>query len=125
LACVSAAGDASDAGDALTPILITMNPIRDCLWSRGLRQDEDEDENIMVHQRNPAYIDEQRFFEYISNVLILYVSPVRSHPELADESAGLLMDSPLPHTSEHLLQILDQNKTRSLRCVTLPCLALR
>jgi hypothetical protein len=104
LACVSA------AGDALTPMLITTNPIRDCLWSRSLRQDED----VMVRRRSPSYIDEQLFFKYISNVLIPYVSSVRSTPELADEPAVLLMDSALPHTSERVLRILDQNKIIAL-----------
>jgi hypothetical protein len=35
LACVSA------TGDALTPMLVTGNPIRECLWNRGVRPDED------------------------------------------------------------------------------------
>jgi hypothetical protein len=56
----------------------------------------------MVGQRNPAYIDEQLFFEHISNVLIPYISSVRSRPELTDEPAVLLMDSALPHTSERV-----------------------
>jgi hypothetical protein len=106
LACVSA------AGDTLTPMPMTRNPIRDCLWSHGLRQNEDED--VMVRQRNPAYIGEQLFFEYISNVLIPYVSSVRSRQELADEPAVLLMDPALPHTAERVLQILRQNKIIAL-----------
>jgi hypothetical protein len=68
----------------------------------------------MVYQRNLAYIDEQLFFEYISNVLIPHVSSVRSRPELADEPAVLLMDSALPQTSERVLQILGQNKIIAL-----------
>jgi hypothetical protein len=92
LACLSA------AGDALTPILITTNRIRDCVWSRCLRLDED----VMGRRRNPAYIDEQLFLNDISKVLIPYVSSVRSRPELADDLTVLLMDSALSHTWERV-----------------------
>jgi hypothetical protein len=93
LACVS------PAGDALTPMLITGNPILESLWSRGLRLDED----VMVRRRNPAYLDEELFHEYISTVLIPYVFSLRSRLELVDQAAVLLMDSALPHTSERIL----------------------
>jgi hypothetical protein len=69
----------------------------------------------MICQRNRAYIDEQLFFEYISNVLIPHVSSVRGRPELADEPAVWLMDSALPHTSERVPEIVDQNKIIALR----------
>jgi hypothetical protein len=47
LACVST------AGDAVTPMLITGNPILESLRSRGSRPNED----VMVPRRNPAYLD--------------------------------------------------------------------
>jgi hypothetical protein len=60
LACVST------AGDALTPMLITGNPMLKSLWNRGLRLDED----FMVRRRNTAYLDEEFLHEYISIVFI-------------------------------------------------------
>jgi hypothetical protein len=68
LACVSA------ASDALTPILVTGNSIRESLWNRGLHRDED----IVIRRRNPAYLDEALFYEYISGMFIPYVSTLRS-----------------------------------------------
>jgi hypothetical protein len=99
LACISA------AGDAMTPMLITSSPIRESLWSRGLRQNED----VMVRHRTPAYIDEELFFGYISDVFIPYVLAVRNRPELESEPAVLLMDSALPHVSARILQKLGEN----------------
>jgi hypothetical protein len=80
-------------------MLITRNPIIDSLRSLGLRQDED----VMIRRRNPADLNEALFYEYLSDVLILYVSSLRSIPELADQPEVLLMDSARPHTSEHIL----------------------
>jgi hypothetical protein len=79
----------------MTPLLITSRPFRDSLWSPGVRHNE----NVIVRQRNPGDVDEELFFEYISNVFIPSVGAVRSHPELETETAILLMDSALSHSS--------------------------
>jgi hypothetical protein len=92
----------SAVGNALTAMPITFSPIRDSLWSHSPRQDDD----VMVCRRSPAYINEDLFFEYISNVLIPSVTTVRSCPELESETAILLMDSALPHLSARVIQIL-------------------
>jgi hypothetical protein len=68
----------------------------------------------MLYRRNPAYLDEESFHEYISTVLIPYVSSLRSRLELVDQSAVLLMDSALPHTSEHILRSLGENNIIAL-----------
>jgi hypothetical protein len=104
LACVSA------AGDALTPMLATGNPIRESLWNRGLRSDE----AIVIRRRNPAYLDETLFYEYISGMFIPYVSTLRSRPEIAYQPAILLMDSALPHTSKRILRVLSENNVIAL-----------
>jgi hypothetical protein len=44
LACVSATGDATIS------LFISANPIRDSLWSWGVKQDED----VMVRRRTPG-----------------------------------------------------------------------
>jgi hypothetical protein len=91
-------------------MLITGNPILESLWSRGLSPDED----VMVRQRNPAYLNEELFHEYISAVLIPYVSSLSSRLELVDQAAVLLMDSALPYTSERILRSLSENNTIAL-----------
>jgi hypothetical protein len=100
LACVSA------AGDALTPMIISGPPIRDSLWSKGLRQNE----GAMIRQRHPAYINEELFFEYMLRAFVPYVTAFCDKPEFANQTAVLLMDSALPHVSERVLQLLGQNK---------------
>jgi hypothetical protein len=100
LACVSA------ASDALTPMIISGMPIGDSLWEQGLREDED----AMIRPRTPAYINGDLFYEYISTVLVPYVTNVRSNPDLANEPAVLLMDSACPHVSERVLRLLGENR---------------
>jgi hypothetical protein len=107
LACVSA------AGDAITPMLITTTSIHASLWSRGLRQNED----VMVRRRTPAYSDEELFFEYITGIFIPYVDAVRSRAGLGTETAILLMDSALPHTSSRILQALGE---KNIVAITFP-----
>jgi hypothetical protein len=104
MACVSA------AGDALTPMVISGPPIRDSLWALGLRRDED----VMVRQRNPAYISEELFFEYLTNVLVPYVAQLRNKSEFMNEPAVLLMDSALPHVSERVLRLLGQSRIMAI-----------
>jgi hypothetical protein len=74
LACVSA------VGDAMTPLLISANPIRDLVWSKRVPEDED----VMVRRRTPAYSHDELFFEHISSMFIPYVSSVCSRLESAD-----------------------------------------
>jgi hypothetical protein len=104
LACVSA------AGDALTPMIISGPVIRDSLWAMGLRQDED----AMVRRRNPAYVSEELFFEYVSDVVIPYVDSLRSQPQFENQPAILLMDSALPHVSERVLRLLGENMIKAV-----------
>jgi hypothetical protein len=99
LPCISA------AGDALTPLLITTSPMPDTLWSHGLRQDE----NALISHRSPPYITEELFYDYISTVLIPYVMAVRDRTGFQNETAVLLMDSAIPHTSECVRGILGEN----------------
>jgi hypothetical protein len=51
LACVSV------AEDVLMPMIISESPVRDSLWTKSLHQDED----VMVRQRNPAYVNKKIF----------------------------------------------------------------
>jgi hypothetical protein len=55
-------------------MLVIGNSIRESLWNRGLRLDED----VVIRRRNPAYLNETLFYEYISGVFIPYVSTLRS-----------------------------------------------
>jgi hypothetical protein len=87
LACVSA------TGDAITPLLITANPIHLSLWSNSFSENED----VMVRRRAPVYVNEDLFFEYISTVFIPYVVSVRNRPALVNQFTVLLMDSALLH----------------------------
>jgi hypothetical protein len=66
LACVGA------PGDSLTPMVTTLNPIANDIWSHGLRQNED----VMLPVRQPVYIDEALFSEYVSRAFLPYVKVV-------------------------------------------------
>jgi hypothetical protein len=68
----------------------------------------------MIRSRTPAYIDGDLFYEYISTVLVPYVTNVRSNPALANEPAVLLMDSAGPHVSERILKLLGENRIIAL-----------
>jgi hypothetical protein len=94
-------------------MLITSSPIRDSLWNHGLRQDED----VMLRRHTLADVNEELFFEYISEVFIPYVVAVRTRPELESETAILLMDSALPHVSAQILQKLGEN---NILAITFP-----
>jgi hypothetical protein len=86
-------------------MIIVGPPIPHSLWQQGLRQDQD----AMVRSRQPAYIDENLFHEYITDVFIPYVRNLRQRPEFAEETAVLLMESATPHGSERVLRILARN----------------
>jgi hypothetical protein len=77
LACPSA------AGDTLTPMVISGAPTPDFLGSQGLRQYED----VMSRHRQPAYVDENLFYEYISHVFVPYGRNIREKSEFANETA--------------------------------------
>jgi hypothetical protein len=83
LACVSA------AGDVLTPMVISGADIRDSIWRTGLQQNED----VPLRHRSPAYIDEDLFHEDLSEVLIPYVANLRENPFFGTETEVLLTDS--------------------------------
>jgi hypothetical protein len=100
LACVSA------VDDALTSMIISQAPVRDSLWIRSFRRDEE----AIVHQRNPAFIDEQLFYEYLSGVFIPYLANLRSHDICSQEIAICLMDSASMHVSERCLRLLGDNR---------------
>jgi hypothetical protein len=86
-------------------MIISVSPIPASLWAQGLRQGED----AMVRVKQPAYIDENIFFEYISQVLVPCVSNLREKPEFSNETAVLLMDLTSPYVSERVLQLLCPN----------------
>jgi hypothetical protein len=104
LACVSA------GGDALTPMVLTSSPIRDAIWSTGLREDED----VMIRFRNPAYMTEELFHDYLTSVFIPYIQHLRENPVFAHELGVLLMDSVGAHVSERNLRLLGENKIIAL-----------
>jgi hypothetical protein len=91
-------------------MIISVSPLPASLWAQGLREDED----AMLRVRQPSYINKNLFFEYISQVLIPYVSNLREKPELANETAVSLMDSASPHVPERMLQLLGLNKIMTI-----------
>jgi hypothetical protein len=93
-------------GDALTPIVITGAAIRDSTWRTELRQDQD----ALFRHRSPSYIDENSFYEHISQVLLLYVAKLRENLDFAYKTDILLMDSAPAHKSEQVLSTLGENK---------------
>jgi hypothetical protein len=68
----------------------------------------------MIRVRQLAYINENLFFEYISQVLASDASNLREKPEFANETVILPMDSASPHVSERLLQLLGRNKIKAI-----------
>jgi hypothetical protein len=96
----------SEVGDSLTFLIIIADPIPDSLWVNGLCEDED----AIVRHRSPPYIVESIFFEYITHVLVPYVTYVRTKPELAREYAIVLMNSASPHVSDRVLRALGKNR---------------
>jgi hypothetical protein len=74
-------------------MIISASPFPASLWAQGLRQDE----KAMIRVRQPAYIDENLFLEYISQFLIPDVFNLREKPEFANETVILLMNSGSPH----------------------------
>jgi hypothetical protein len=86
---------ASALGGTPIPLAVTEAPIRDALWRRGLRQDED----AMICQGALACITQELFYDYISTALILCVLAVRDRARLESEKAALPMVSVLPPTS--------------------------
>jgi hypothetical protein len=107
LACISA------NDDDLTLMLITSSPIRDSLWSHGLRQDED----VLVRRRIPADVNEKLFFEYISDMLISYVIAGKRCLDMESETAALLMDSAFPYVSARIIQKSGEN---NILAITFP-----
>jgi transposase len=94
--CVSA------GGDALCPMLIMASAIPVGLCSNGLRLNED----VIIKRRAPAYVDEELFHEYLSEVLVQYVRAVREKLEKPDEPGILLMDGMRAHCSERNMRLL-------------------
>jgi hypothetical protein len=108
LACVSA------AGDSVTPLIINCLHNTESIWTTGLRENED----LMLRFRDPAYIDEEIFFEYISTIFVPYVQCIpQSNSQFRNQSAVLLLDSCPAHTSERILEILGKN---AILAVTFP-----
>jgi hypothetical protein len=99
LACVSA------TGDALTPMIVSQTSVRDSFGSRAFGQDED----VMVRQRKPAYVDEELFHEYLTHGFIPHRANLRTTEAFSDELAILLMDSALVHVSERCLRLFSEN----------------
>ena len=99
LVCISA------AGDALTPLLIVSEPINDTFWNSGIRPDED----VMIHQRSPPYIDTELFKEYLDSILIPYIKFVREKLNISNSEALVMMDSFSAHCNDRILRLLGKN----------------
>jgi hypothetical protein len=104
LACVSA------GGNALTPMILTSTPIRNSLWATGLRQNID----AMIRFRNPAYMTEELFHEYLLKIFIPYIIIIQYYPVFTHEFGVLLMDSFGAHISERNLRLLGEHKIIAL-----------
>jgi hypothetical protein len=91
-------------------MITSASPIPASLWVQGLQQDED----AMIRVRQPAYINENLFFEYISQVFVPYLSNLLEKPEFANETAVFLTDSASPHVSERVMQLLSRNKIMTI-----------
>ena len=103
----------SAAGDALTPLIISSTNVEREMISKGYRSGED----AIFKIRNPAYIDEDIFYEYIKDVLIPYVKVIRKNKIYAKEFSVLLMDSCIPHLNQNTLKILGKN---GIKAITFP-----
>jgi hypothetical protein len=86
-------------------MIVTASAIHLSLWSHEVRQDED----VMICNWIPVYVDEPLFYEYRSTVVIPYVTAVRCRPELENDPAMFLMDSAFPYTSDRVRRILGEN----------------
>ena len=100
LVCVSA------AGDSLTPMMITNYEISNEIYEDGLREDED----IMIRHRNPPYMNESLFIEYLQLVLIPYINSVREKYQCPEKEALLMMDSCSSHCTTNVMKLLGENK---------------
>lgn len=100
----------SSAGDALTPMLITKCAIPQDFEKTGVRLGED----IIIKQKNTPYMDDALFTEYITTVLIPYISNLRQNNMYINEKAVILMDNARCHCSESVLKILGENNIYAL-----------
>jgi hypothetical protein len=104
LVCVSA------GGDALTPMLIAASNIPDDIQETGLRIDKD----VMIRIRQPPYMNEPLFYEYVSLVFVPYVRAAREKIENREEQAVLLMDGLKAHCSDRVLKLLGENNIAAI-----------
>ena len=104
VACISA------GGDALIPMLIVKQAIPEEVYIQGLRPEKD----VRLRRRDPAYIDEALFYEYVTSVFIPYVNLQRHKDEYRNAWAVLLMDSVRAHVSNRILQVLGENQIIAL-----------
>jgi hypothetical protein len=107
LVCISA------GGDALCPLLITAQALPQDVCDDALRLGED----VKIVRREPPYIDEGLFQDYLSTVFVPYVVAVREKLELDHERAVLLMDGMKAHCTEPILHHLGQN---NIAVITFP-----
>lgn len=54
---------------SLTPMIITKTKINVTFWECDIEKDEE----LIIEQRNPPYIDLNLFRQYITNVVISYI----------------------------------------------------
>jgi hypothetical protein len=64
---------------------------------------------MMIRQRNPAYIDEELFAEFLRYVFIPYLTKLRSAETFSGEFAICQMNSALPHIFERSLRLFGEN----------------
>jgi hypothetical protein len=69
---------------------------------------------VTVHQRSPAYIDEELFYQYLTHVFIPNLANLRTTEAFSGEVATLLMDSVLPHVSERCVRLFAENRVLAM-----------
>jgi hypothetical protein len=90
LACFSA------DDHTLTPKIGSQSLMRDSPWRQGLRPNGDD----MVCHRNPTYIDEELFYEYLADTLIPYLTNLRDSAHFFGHPGVPLRDSASRHISQ-------------------------
>jgi hypothetical protein len=68
----------------------------------------------MVGQRNPAYIDEELFHEYLTSAGISYIITLQNGARFSGEIGVCLMDSALLHVSERSMRLSGANRALAM-----------
>lgn len=90
------------ADNALTPLLISGITVKDTIWEKDLRPNED----IIISIRYPSYIDEYLFHSYIKDNFILHVIIVRNKLDIHEEQVVSMHDLYKTHSSIRFFDFL-------------------